>query len=102
MSLIEGHWKEGDRVILIEDLVNQGKSSSFGLQILSEAGIKPLGLFCIVDYEMNAAHREMQQRNCPLYSLTNFSSLIQMAMELNKITAQEYELLGLWHRESQN
>ena len=49
---IEGEYKEGDRVILIEDLVNQGSSLKAAVEALKSEGLNPMACFCIVNSEM--------------------------------------------------
>lgn len=96
-NLIEGHYEEGQRIILIEDLVNQGSSVLSAIEASIKVGLRPVSCFAVVDYEMEAAKKIFVDKEIPFYSLTNFSSLIETAKEISYLTDQELQVLREWH-----
>ncbi|MEI8346077.1 MAG: orotate phosphoribosyltransferase [Pseudomonadota bacterium] len=93
---IEGGYHSGDKVIIIEDLVNQASSAAAAISALSFAGVKAMALYAIVDYEMDEAHDRMMALSVPLYSLTTFSAIVQTAVEQKIISPHEEKALREW------
>lgn len=97
---VEGAYRRGDEVVIIEDLVNQGSSLASGVEALREEGLKPIGVLCLMNYQMPAAQKFLQRENIPLYSVLNFSDLVKYIEEEKKFTPQEVEDLRRWHASS--
>jgi orotate phosphoribosyltransferase len=53
--LIEGQLVEGDRVVLVEDVVTTGGAALEALSVLREAGAEVLRVLCVVDREQGGA-----------------------------------------------
>lgn len=92
---IEGEYKEGDRVILIEDLVNQGSSLKGAVEALKSEGLNPRACFCIVNYEMKAVEEMLPSLEISLHSLTDFSTIINVA----KLDDKDLDTLKNWHQD---
>jgi orotate phosphoribosyltransferase len=95
-SQVEGHYEEGDRIILIEDLVNQAKSLGEAVDGVKKAKLNPVATFCLVDYQMNNAMSKVRDWGMPFFSLTNFKSIVEVALELGSITQSESDALWDW------
>ena len=48
-NLIEGYYKEGEGVVLFEDVITTGGSSILALDILKKSGLNPIAVMSIVD-----------------------------------------------------
>ncbi|MDC0253645.1 orotate phosphoribosyltransferase [Bacteriovoracales bacterium] len=96
-NLIEGSYSEGQKIILIEDLVNQGSSVLKAIEASREAGLVPVACFAVVDYEMQSAKNIFNENEIPFFSLTNFSDLLNTAKEISYLTDQELSILREWH-----
>ncbi|MCO4795274.1 MAG: orotate phosphoribosyltransferase [Bacteriovoracaceae bacterium] len=96
---VEGHFESGQKVILIEDLVNQGKSLADALYGLKQAELSPLACFCIVDYQMAAAKTVLKENQLDLIALTNFDSIVKSSLEQGFINEEESRLLVKWQRD---
>jgi len=59
----------------------------------------PFSWFCIVDYQMKAAKERLSQMGLPLYSLTDFESLVSVAVEDGLIDRKGGFALRCWHDE---
>lgn len=93
---VEGKFSKGQRVVLVEDLVNQGKSLGEAVEAALEAGLEPVGCISIVTYEMERSREILNKFKIPLISLTNFTSIVDLALEQNNISAEERDMLISW------
>ncbi len=93
---VEGDIKPGDRVVVIEDLVSTGKSSLQAIEALRDFGVEVLGLTCIFTYGFNTAKQNFENANCPYFSLSNYSALVNVAAEKGYITIPEQQALSNW------
>ena len=96
-NLIEGEYSKGQKIILIEDLVNQGSSVQKGIEASRDQGLVPVSCFSIVDYQMERAKKVFRENKIPFYSLTSFSELVETAKEVSYLTDQECLSLEKWH-----
>ncbi len=101
MNQVEGDYKPGQTVLLVEDLVNAGSSLVEAHEGLKMAGLSSQSCLCIVDYEMKAAKAKLADLGIDLYSLTDFTSLSLAALELNLVNQAEFELLVDWQSDPQ-
>ncbi|TNE99411.1 MAG: orotate phosphoribosyltransferase [Deltaproteobacteria bacterium] len=99
---VEGHYEAGQKIIMIEDLVNQGKSLAEALDGVRNAQLDPLACFCIVDYQMAAAKEVIRSYQLELISLTNFDSILKSSLEQGFISEEEGKLLVDWQRDPAN
>ena len=95
---IEGVLAAGQKVVLIDDLISTGGSVLGAVKATQAAGGEVLGVAAIFSYELPAATINFAQAATPFSSLTNFSSLIQVAQKNGEITADELTMIANWHR----
>ncbi|MFM6953353.1 MAG: orotate phosphoribosyltransferase [Sphingobacteriaceae bacterium] len=95
-SLIEGEVKEGQRVVVIEDLISTGKSSLQAVQALRDAGCVVAGLAAIFTYGFEKADESFKEAKCPYFTLSNYSALISYAAEHHMINPNDLALLEDW------
>lgn len=99
---IEGKFKAGDKVFLIEDLVNQGSSLNKAIDAIREAKLIPVACAAIVDYQMPAAIEVIEKQRVPLFSLTNFTSITHAASADGALSKESQLLLSKWHKDPIN
>lgn len=97
MNQVEGDYLAGQKVLLFEDLVNQGSSLEDAITGTKNANLLVTDCICIVDYQMNEAKRRLDNLNIKLHSLTNFSVLVDTALELKLINETGKQELLNWH-----
>jgi orotate phosphoribosyltransferase len=95
-NLIEGYVKPGQRVVVIEDLISTGGSSLKAALAVNEAGAEALGVLAIFTYQLNKAGDAFKAANMPLQTLTNYSKLLEAAVELGFVKEQDLNLLRSW------
>ena len=98
---IEGIIESGQSVIVIEDLVSTGKSSLLAVDALREAGANVKGMLAIFTYQLPSAADNFQAKDCPLFTLTNYETLIYKAIEEKYITEEDQASLLEWRKDPQ-
>src|SRR5699024_4777307 len=97
-NLVEGEVIDGQRVVVIEDLISTGQSSIRAIDALKEAGCNVVGLISIFTYGLDKAEENFRNVKCRVISLSNYNALIGYAAEHNFISKPEKELLEEWRR----
>jgi orotate phosphoribosyltransferase len=93
---IEGYYEKGQKVVVIEDLISTGGSSLSAVKALREAGCEVLGMVAIFTYEFKKASDGFASENCKLDTLSNYSALIDTAVNTGYIGETEVETLKKW------
>lgn len=93
---IEGVVESGQSVIVIEDLVSTGNSSLVAVDALREAGCTVKGMIAIFSYGFDLAKKNFLDHKCPLVTLTDYSAVLEKAMESNYIQEADLESLNEW------
>tara|TARA_S200000501_G_scaffold378546_1_gene441775 strand:+ start:9951 stop:10571 length:621 start_codon:yes stop_codon:yes gene_type:complete len=97
---IEGNIEKNKNVFVIEDLISTSNSSIKAIKALKKTGMKVLGMISIFTYELDIATTNLKSENINFFSLSNYSTLIKVAKELNYINDAEIEILTEWNRSS--
>jgi orotate phosphoribosyltransferase len=97
-SLIEGEIIEGQRVVVIEDLISTGKSSLQAVEALRNAGLSVAGLVAIFTYGFDQADENFAAAKCRYATLSNYNILIEYAAEHSFIAQKDVDLLNKWRR----
>ncbi|GIP20448.1 orotate phosphoribosyltransferase [Paenibacillus sp. J22TS3] len=93
---IEGLIAEGQKVIVIEDLISTGGSSIKAAQAVKEAGAEPLAVLAIFSYQLDKAVQGFDEAGIHVESLSNYSALIRVAAAKGTIQEQDLQLLQSW------
>jgi orotate phosphoribosyltransferase len=93
---IEGDLKSGQSVVVIEDLVSTGKSSLMAVDALRDFGCDVKGMAAIFTYELDVAKKNFEQENVTLNTITNYSTLIQTAINEHFISENDIMSLNAW------
>lgn len=101
-NMIEGDISKGQKVVVIEDLVSTGKSSINAVTALRKAGTEVLGMKAIFSYGLNVAYQNFLKVDCPLHTLTNYETLIEIAVKEGYLEEKNIESLTEWRRDPAN
>ena len=93
---IEGDLKLEDKVFVIEDLISSGKSSIKAVRDLKEFGVEISGLGAIFTYGFEVSENNFLEESCSFKTLSNYSVLLDTALENNYISNEELETLVKW------
>jgi orotate phosphoribosyltransferase len=93
---IEGYFTQGQKVVVVEDLISTGGSSLSAVKALKEAGCEVLGMLAIFTYEFAKASDAFAAENCTLNTLGNYTALLETAVSTGYIGQAEVETLKKW------
>jgi orotate phosphoribosyltransferase len=93
---IEGVLTEGQKVVVIEDLVSTGMSSLEAVEALRNAGANVIGMCALFTYGFPQAEKAFAKANVKLITLSNYSALMEVAATQNIIGKEDIEKLGQW------
>jgi orotate phosphoribosyltransferase len=91
---IEGRFKKGERILVVEDLVSTGQSSLLAVQALRKAGAKVMDCLAIFSYGFAISQKSFQKMRCRLHTLTDLSALIETALKEKEVTLREKDLIA--------
>ena len=94
---IEGFIQKGQNVVVVEDLISTGKSSLNAVKALKEAEVNVKGMIAIFTYGFGVASENFQKNNVHLYTLSNYESLLEQALETKYISQKDLKTLSAWN-----
>ena len=101
-NLIEGNLKPGQKVVVIEDLISTGGSSLKAVEAIRNAGCEVVGMAAIFTYEFPLAIESFRNANVKLLTVSNYSAMLEVAVETNYIEASDIEALKEWRKDPAN
>ncbi|MEE6703944.1 orotate phosphoribosyltransferase [Limosilactobacillus reuteri] len=96
---IEGVLKEGQKVVVIDDLISTGGSVLNAVRAVNNAGGKVIGVVSVFTYDMPAAEQNFMANGLKYYSVTDYMTLIKVAKENNQISADHLKSLQEWRKD---
>lgn len=95
---IEGRLQQGQKVVMIEDLISTGGSSLKAAQAVMQAGGEVIGMAAIFTYGFEKATQNFKAANIPLVYLSNYQNLLGIALEQGYIKPEMLEALSDWRK----
>ncbi|MEO7924684.1 MAG: orotate phosphoribosyltransferase [Chitinophagaceae bacterium] len=99
---IEGFYEAGQRTVVIEDLVSTGKSSLQVVDVLKEQGVEVIGMVSIFTYGFTVATEAFDRASLTCYSLTDYPTLISLAVQKGIVSADQQDILLKWRDDPAN
>lgn len=99
---IEGFYEKGQKTVVIEDLVSTGKSSLQVVDVLKEQGLDVIGMVSIFTYGFAVATEAFNKTSLKYYSLTDYPTLIELALKKGMVPAAQQEILLKWRDDPAN
>jgi orotate phosphoribosyltransferase len=93
---VEGFYQKGQKVVVIEDLVSTGSSSLNAVEALRDAGCEVLGMVAIFTYGFPQATENFAKANVVLDTLTDYGTMIEMAVEQDYVKENQLDTLKQW------
>jgi orotate phosphoribosyltransferase len=93
---IEGDYNYNDKILLIEDLVNQASSLEKICFAARDNKLNIVAALSIIDYQMPVAKTKLDKLGVELFSLSNFSNLSKAAVEEGIISEDDFNALIDW------
>lgn len=101
-NMIEGVLEPKQTVVVIEDLVSTGGSSLKAVEALRGASADVLGMLAIFSYGFDVADDNFEIAKCTLKTLTNYHTLIDIAVDTNYVDPDEIQTLEKWRQDPGN
>ena len=95
---IEGKLEAGKKVVVIEDLLSTGGSSLTAVHALRNAGADVKGLVALFTYAFDIAQNAFDDAGCTFYTISDYPSLINYALQNNLIDSKTKLLLEEWRK----
>ncbi len=93
---IEGKLAARTKVVVVEDLISTGGSSLKAVTALQEASLDVLGLVAIFTYNLSKAKNNFKEAGITYHTLSNYETLIEVALKRGDVQQQDIELLKKW------
>lgn len=99
---IEGILHPNDKVVVIDDLMSTGGSVLKVVDVVQRSGANVLGVAGIFSYQLPQLASNFQKANIPYTTITNYSELIDVALEQNYIDNNQREVLTQWRQDPEH
>jgi orotate phosphoribosyltransferase len=99
---IEGFYEKGQKVVVIEDLVSTARSSLQVVDVLKNEGLEVIGMVSIFTYGFPVATEAFSKASITYYSLTDYSTLIELAVQKGVVSQGQLEMLLQWRDDPAN
>lgn len=99
---IEGVLHPGAKTVVIDDLLSTGGSVLKAVKAAQNEGADVLGVGAIFSYQLQAIADNFRQADLSYFTLTNYSELLEAAVETNYISTTERVALEKWRHDPEN
>jgi uridine monophosphate synthetase len=89
-KMIEGEFKAGEMVLVIDDLITTGGSKFEAIQPLQEAGLKVKDIVVLVDREQGG-RQQLKEKGFELHSVIKISELLDVLLKKGKIPKVQFD-----------
>ena len=94
---IEGFIEKGQNVVVVEDLISTGTSSLVAVDALKAAEVNVKGMVAIFTYGFEVSKENFKTNNVNLFTLSNYESLLEQALDTHFINQNEVDVLSKWN-----
>ena len=96
---IEGRIQPNQKMVVIEDLLSTGGSVLEACEAAKREGADVLGVAAIFTYELPQVQENFDQAGLSYVTLTNYTALIESALETGAIQESDIALLQEWRKD---
>lgn len=93
---IEGGVAKGESTVVIEDLISTGGSSISVVNALQFVGAEVEAVISIFNYGFEKASKNFEKVNVPVFNLTDYNTLVDVAVEKGFVSSEDLEQLASW------
>lgn len=97
-NLIEGAKVSGKKLVIIEDLISTSGSSFSAVKAARDEGAIVTHCLAIFTYGFEKAKNKFSEGNCEALTLTDFTTLVNVAKENDYLTEDELNLVLEWNK----
>lgn len=95
---IEGGIQKGETTVVIEDLISTGGSAISVVEALQFIGANIEAVLSIFTYGFDKANKRFDKAGVPMFTLTDYSTLIDVASENDYVNESDLETLAEWRK----
>lgn len=96
-NLMEGIIKQGQKAVVIEDLISTGESAINSVNAIRAAGGEISHVFSIITYGFSKAEQTFKENNLQLISLTSFKDVVEEAQKMDYISKEDMQVILDWN-----
>lgn len=93
---LEGHFKKGSRVLIIEDHISTAASVINNAATIRSLGGKVEYCIATTNYETTLSQKQIRENKIKVYSLTTGKIIVENALKKAMISKKEKEIVDLW------
>lgn len=98
---IEGVFKKGQKVVVIDDLLSTGGSVLKAVKAVRKEGGDVIGVISVFTYQLPIADRNFADAGLTYHSVTNYTTLIEIAEDYQLVSHDELVSLHQWRKDPQ-
>lgn len=95
---IEGGIQKGESTVVIEDLISTGGSALSVIEALQFVDVQVDAVLSIFTYGFDRAINRFQKAGVPMHTLTNYTTLIDVASEHGYVDESDLDTLSEWRQ----
>lgn len=96
-KLIEGDWKERDKVAIIDDLVTKGDSKLESLEVFKKCNLQVVGFYLLLDREMGGKE-VVEQAGYPVHIAMTMGEVFKILADKGKLSEEQRdEMVAFMH-----
>lgn len=95
---IEGGIQKGETTLVIEDLISTGGSAISVVEALKFIGADVKAVLSIFTYGFDKSIRRFEEAEVPIHTLTDYTTLIQVAKDNHYVNESDLETLADWRK----
>ena len=99
---IEGRVPQGQKMVVVEDLISTGGSSLKAVAALREAGFEVVGMVASYTYGFPVAEEAFREAKVQLVTLTDYQNVVEKALEIGYIAKEDVPMLDEWRKDPAN
>ena len=93
---IEGGVAKGESTVVIEDLISTGGSALSVIDALQFVGANVDAMISIFTYGFHVSIENFRHVNVPVFTLTDYPTLVEVAIENGFVTTDDLHVLSSW------
>jgi orotate phosphoribosyltransferase len=97
-NVIEGALEKNKKVLVVEDLISTGGSTLHVVEEIRKAGGVVNNCLAIFTYEFEKSKRAFKEADANLYTLTNFSTLVDVAINKKYLDLSNKDIVLEWNK----
>lgn len=101
-NLIEGKVTEGQKIVVVEDLISTGGSSLKAVEALRKARFEVVGLVAIFTYGFPIAEKNFEEADVKYSCLSNYNYLLEQALAIGTVNEDQLVSLKAWRVDPEN